>query len=227
MHRYGRGFGGGTQTQEFLRTTVHALTNTNRSSVVVAYEGYRIEGLRIGNKVGLSFALGAARALVGDKIMNNELVTPGGFVGVAVGDLSAYTETRISSFAQASDRDIALSEYRATQRFVKQTEKIYLDAQAYVGNSRLVFIDSISNRHWVGGATVDAMVPLWKNINLYVRGEAARILVPDAGNAVSVFATNALVGFTYSRQHDFVNHRRPITDPSWSGAVPVPTQPLR
>ncbi len=227
LHRYGRGFGGGTQTQEFLRTTVHALTNTDRSSVVVAYEGYRIEGLRIGNKVGLSFALGAARALVGDKIMNNELVTPGGFVGVAVGDLSAYTETRISSFAQASDRDIALSEYRATQRFVKQTEKIHLDAQAYVGNSRLVFIDSISDRHWVGGATVDALLPLWKGINLYVRGEAARILVPDAGNAVSVFATNALVGFTYSRQHDFVNHRRPITDPSWSGAVPVPTQPSR
>lgn len=222
LHRYGRGFGGGTQTHEFLRATIHAISKlSGQDSVAVAQEGYRVEGIRIGNQVGLSFALGVARALMGDNLTSKQLITPGGFVAVAVGDLAAYTETRVSSFAQASDRDIALSEYRATQRVVKQTDRIYLDAQAYVGSSRLVFIDSVSDARWVWGTTVDAMVPLWKGINLYVRGEAARILVPDAGNAVSIFATNALVGFTYSRQHDFVNHRRPVTDPSWSGAVPV------
>ncbi len=108
---------------------------------------------------------------------------------------------------------------------MKQTDQLYLDAQTYVGSSRLVFFNSISDPKFVFGATVDAMVPLWRGINLYVRGEAARILVPDAGSAVSVFATNALVGFTYSRQHDFVNHRRPVTNPNWSGVVPIALPP--
>ena len=222
FRRYGRGFGGGSQTHEILRATIRTLSNNpGLDSLAYLQEIYRVEGIRIGDKVGLSFSLGVAQAQAGKAVDYNVLVTPGGFVAVAVGDLTAYTETRISSFAQASDREIALSEYRATQRFVKQTEKIYLDAQAYAGLSRLVFLNSISAPKLVFGGTVDAMVPLWKGINLYVRGEAARIQVPDAGNAVSIFATNALVGLTYSRQHDFVNHRKPVTDPNWSGAVPV------
>ncbi len=98
LHRYGRGFGGGTQTHEILRTTIRAMeTNPGINSGVVTYEAYRVEAIRLGDKVGLSFALGAARALVGDAVKSNQLITPGGFVGVAVGDLSAYTETRLSS----------------------------------------------------------------------------------------------------------------------------------
>ena len=112
---------------------------------------------------------------VGDLIKSNEYTTPGGFIGVAVGDLTAYIETRISSFAQASDRGIALSEYRATQRFVKQPEKIYLNAQAYVGSSRMLFLTSTSNPTWVFGGTVDAMIPLGKGITCPAHGSASRL----------------------------------------------------
>lgn len=224
IHRYGRGFGGGTQSHEILRTTLHAESSAGgHDSLAIMYEPYRFEGIRLGKHAALSASLGVARGIVNEGSKSNGVVTPGGFVAVAFGDLGAFTESRVAYFAQSSNRDVALSEMRATQRIVKQSERFYVDGQAWIGRSQLLSITHLSDPALVWGTTIDVMVPVWKGINVYGRGEAARILVPDGNDGVArVFASTGMVGLTYSKQHDFVNHRKPVVDPAWSGAVPEP-----
>ena len=224
IHRYGRGFGGGTQSHEILRVTLHAeSTETGGDSLAVLYEPYRFEGIRLSKRFALSASLGVARGQVNQGDKGKVVITPGGFVAVAFGDLGAFTESRVTYFAQSSNRDVALSELRATQRIVKQADRFYLSGQAWIGRSQLLSITHLSDPALVWGTTVDVMVPVWKGINVYGRGEAARILVPDGNDGVArVVASTGMLGLTYSKQHDFVNHRKPVVDPAWSGPVPEP-----
>jgi hypothetical protein len=214
IHRYGRGFGGTTQTHQIFHGAISAQLPDSRSSTVASnIDLYRVEGVSLTKRVGMSLGFGVVQASVDLPKRGVHASAPGGFLSVMVGDPASFTEARFAYFAQAGDRENVDMQMRGTLRAVRTTEKIYIDGQTWVARSQMLTADGLSRGYLVYGGTLDLLIPLWRGFNGYLRGEGARVVVPDAAGLATAIAGRVTAGITFSARREFVNHRRPTTDP--------------
>jgi hypothetical protein len=238
LHRYGKGFGGATQTQDYMRVAIAVEDNLEGTlALAAALDFIRIDSIRFGDNIAVAGSFGLVQESVqtGNSSpppgTTNEAEgfrwRPGGSLGAKIGDPATFAELKFNATSRVGTLGTAQRELRLTTRLVKQTEKLYFDAQFWLSRARLVTQDGdgdkISNPEAVWGTTVDVVTPVYKALNFYARGEAASVLVPGA--AVDEPARTATVysatgGLTFQLERDFVNHRKPVSNPGWSGTIP-------